>query len=97
MVPVFLKNHIEVGSVISLICYFYVKKGLFVVRMVYNGTGCGLYDSIWAPHFRLPMVQHMLCSLLSDYSQCNLDTREMFLNSLTGTGIDICPFFDELH
>ena len=51
VVPIRLKNYIEVGSVISLVHYFYVKKDLFNVMMVYNGTGCGLNNSIWAPYF----------------------------------------------
>ena len=80
MVTVHLKNYIEVGSVISLTCYFYVKKGLYDVMIVYNGTGCGLNGSIWAPYFGLPTVRHTLCSLLPGYSQCNLDIGEMFLN-----------------
>ena len=52
------------------------------VRMVYNGTGCGLKESAWAPHFGLPTVQHTLHSMLPGYSQCNLDIGEMFLNFL---------------
>ena len=46
VVQVRLEGYIEVGSVISLIHYFYVKKGLLNVRMVYNGTGCGLNSSV---------------------------------------------------
>ena len=51
MVPFRLKNYIELGSVISLIHYSYMKKGLYDVRMVYNGTGCRLNDSIGPPRF----------------------------------------------
>ena len=43
VVPVRLKDYIEVGSVISPIHYFYVKEGLYTIRMVYNVTGCRLY------------------------------------------------------
>ena len=50
--------------------------------MVYNRTGCGLNDSVWAPHFRLPTVQQTVRSLLTGYSQCNLDMGEMFLSFL---------------
>ena len=95
MVSVRLKGYTKVGSVLSLVHYCYIKKGLYDVRMVYNGTGCGLNDSIWAPHFGLPTVKHTLCSLLSGYYQCNLDIGEMFLNFLlNGTtkqmlGVDI--------
>ena len=82
VVPFCLKNYIEVESLISLIHYFYLKKAVHDVMMVYNGTGCGLNDRIWAPHFRLPTVRHTLRSLLPGYLQCNLDIREMFLNFL---------------
>ena len=57
VVQVRLKGYIEVGLVTSLIDCFYVKKGLFDVRMVYNGTGCGLNDRVWAPHFGIPTLQ----------------------------------------
>ena len=77
---VWLKDNTEVGLVISPIHYSYVKKGLCDVKMVYNGTGCGLNGSIWAPHVGLPIVWHTLCSLLPGYSQYDLDIREMFLN-----------------
>ena len=59
-----------------------MEKGLYGVRIVYNGTGYGLNDSIWAPHLGLTTVWHTLCSQLPGYSQCNLDIGEMFLNFL---------------
>ena len=43
VVPVQLKDYIKVGSAISPIHYFYVKEGLYTIRMVYNVTGCRLY------------------------------------------------------
>ena len=95
VVPVQLEDYVEVGTVISPIHYSNVKKGLYDVQMVYNGTGCGLNDSIWAPHFGLPTVWHIPLSLLPGYSQCNLDIREMFLNFLLNdtvkgvSGVDI--------
>ena len=59
-----------------------VPKGLDDVRIVYNGTGCRLNAVIWAPHFGLPYVSHMLRSLMPGYYQCDLDIGEMFLNYL---------------
>ena len=72
VVSVRLKDYIEVGSVINCVHHFYAKKGIYHVRMVCNGTGCGLKDSIWAPHFVLSTMRHMLRSLLPGYSQCDL-------------------------
>ena len=50
--------------------------------MVYNGTGCGLNASLWAPHFGLPYVTHTTRSLMPGYCQCDLDVGDMFLNFL---------------
>ena len=97
VVQVCLKGYIEVGLVVSLIHYFHVKKGIFDVRMVYNGTGCGLNDSVWAPHFGLPTVRQILHSLVPDYSQCDLDIGEMFLNFLLNNTMKEMPGVDVQH
>ena len=78
--PVRKKEHIDSGYVLSLIHYFYVPKGEDDVRIVYNGTGSGLNDTLWAPHFGLPDVRHTTRSLMPGYFQCDLDIGEMFLN-----------------
>ena len=74
------RRYIDAGPVRSLTHMFCVPKGLDDIRMVYNGTSCGLNDSLWSPHFGLPTVQHTLRSLLPDYCQCDMDVGEMFLN-----------------
>jgi hypothetical protein len=74
------KGYIEMGTVLSLIHYFYVPKGKEDIRMVYNGTSCGLNDMLWAPHFGLPFVKHTVRSLMPGYLQCDMDIGEMFLN-----------------
>ena len=65
--------YIDPGTVLSLNHMFYVRKGLNDIRMVYNGTSCGLNLALWAPHFGLPIVQHTLRALLPGYSQCDMD------------------------
>ena len=50
-------NYIQPGLVDSLLHYFCVAKGLNDIRTVYDGTGCGLNDSVWAPNFELPTVR----------------------------------------
>ena len=50
------RRYIAVGLVLSLTHMFYVAKGLDDIRMVYNGTSCGLNDALWSPHFGLPTV-----------------------------------------
>ena len=72
--------YIDPGKVLSLTPMFYVHKGLNDIRMVYNGTSCVFNLDIWAPYFGLPNVQHNLRALLPGYSQCDMDTGEIFLN-----------------
>ena len=91
------RNYIQPGWVDSLLHYFCVAKGLDDIRMVYNGTGCGLNNSVWAPHFGLPTVRQTLRSLLPGYCQCDMDVGEMFLNFLLHeelmrmSGVDVGP------
>ncbi len=57
-----------------------MDKGADNIRMVYNGTSCGLNDVLWAPRFGLPTVKQTLRALLPGYCQCDLDVREQLLN-----------------
>ena len=82
VVAICLKNYIEPGAVTSLIHYFDVEKGLEDIRMVYNGTGSGLNEAVWAPHFGLPYVSHTVRSLIPGYCQCDMDIGEIFFNFL---------------
>ena len=82
VIPVRRMGYIETGEVCSLAHYFHVPKGPDDIRMVYNGTGCGLNASLWAPHFGLPYVTHTTRSLMPGYCQCDLDVGDMFLNFL---------------
>ena len=50
--------YIDPGTVLSLTHIPPPRKGLNVIRMVYNGTSCGLNIAVWAQHFGLPVVQH---------------------------------------
>ena len=79
--------YIEVGTVLSLTHMFYVLKGLDDIRMVYNGTSCGLNAAIWSPHFGLPLVRYTFRSLLPEYHQCDMDVQEMFMNFQLGLRI----------
>ena len=93
--PVRIRDYIEVGEVVSLAHYFYVPKGDTDIRMVYNGTSCGLNDCLFAPHFGLPYIEHCARSLLPGYYQADIDIGEMFLNFMLGkevrkyAGVDV--------
>ena len=88
--------YIGPGIVFSLSRMSYVNKGLNDIRLVCNAaTPCVLNSVLWAYFFGLPAVQHILCSLLPGYYQCNIDVGEMFMNfplhhrSRLSAGVDI--------
>ena len=80
VVQVRRRGYVSAGPVVSGTHYFSVPKGLDDIRMVYNGTSCGLNDVLWAPRFGLPMVKQTLRALLPGYLQCDLDVGEQFPN-----------------
>jgi hypothetical protein len=54
-----MKHYIRSGLVASLTHYFYIYKDFvldkeFDIRMIYDGTGCGLNAAVWAPSFWMP-------------------------------------------
>jgi hypothetical protein len=74
------RGYISPGPVLGGTHYFCVPKGLDDIRMVYNGTSCGLNDVLFAPRFGLPTVRHTLRAILPGYHQADLDVGEQFLN-----------------
>ncbi len=80
VVQVRRRGYVSAGPVVSGTHYFSVPKGLDDIRMVYNGTSCGLNDVLWAPRFGLPTVKQTLQALLPGYLQCDLDVGEQFPN-----------------
>jgi hypothetical protein len=73
--------------------FFEVDKGTSYIHMVYNGTSCGLNDTLWAPNFWLPMP--VVAARVLGY-MVDIDLGEMFLNfplpSLLQqfSGVDLC-------
>jgi hypothetical protein len=63
----------------SLMDFFEVDKDSDI-RLVYNGTSCGLNDAIWAPNFFLPTPATAARSLGFGYYMVDIDLGEMFLN-----------------
>lgn len=68
------------GSVRSCLHFFTVPKGPTDVRIVYDGTSCGLNEALWAPNFYLPSSK--AASLLLTFSSwmADADFGEMFHN-----------------
>jgi hypothetical protein len=56
VVEVGKRGYIRPGHVAGGTHYFCVDKELDGIRMVYNGTSCGLNEVLWAPRFSLPTV-----------------------------------------
>jgi hypothetical protein len=82
----------------SLVDFFKVDKGTADISMVYNGTSCGLNDTLWAPHFWLPMHAAAARVLGFGYYMVDIDLGEMFLNFLFPSllqrfsGVDLCHY-----
>jgi hypothetical protein len=80
VVQVHQQNYIRPGEVVSGTHYFCVDKGTSDIRMVYNGTSCGLNAHLHAPHYGLLSIKHTLRALREGYCQCDLDVGKQFLN-----------------
>ena len=73
-------GYIKTGEVVSGTDYSCVPKGTSDIRMVYNGTSCGLNACLYVPRYGLLQVKHTLRALREGYYQCDLDVGEQFLN-----------------
>jgi hypothetical protein len=95
------RKYIAPGFVANLTDFFAVPKG-DDIRLVYNGTSCGLNESIWAPNFWLPYPRSAIQLLDFGYYSVDLDLGEMFLNfplheSLQAySGIDLTMYQEKL-
>jgi len=74
------RGYLESGYVSSLINYFAVPKGEGDIRVVYDGTKCGLNESVWSPNFYLPSVDSLLMRVSTSTWFSDMDLGEMFLN-----------------
>ena len=96
------KGYIKIPSdqsiIKSLFDWFGVPKGDDDIRMVYNGTSCGLNQAVWATNFWLPTAKTAARSLSYNYCFMDKDLGEMFLNfplhhSLAAySGVDLTYF-----
>ena len=85
----------------SFMEYFYVDK-VGDIRMVYNGTSCGLNPAVWAPNFWMPTG--LSATRVLDFNFCNVDVDlgECFLNFPLPlifrhfSGINLKPFKEAL-
>lgn len=95
------RGYISPGPVLSLTSYFCVPKGSEDIRMVYDGTKCGLNDQLWAPWFALPTIDDHLRGVVPGTYMSDLDVSEQFLNFMLSprvrpyAGVDLTPHFPE--
>jgi len=98
----YLKLVNDPKQVHNVIDYFGVAKGESDVRVVFNGTSCGLNDAVWAPNFWLPTAKSMVRALNFNFKSVDIDLGEMFLNFplskklIAYSGVDISPFRAQL-
>eukprot|EP00978_Attheya_sp_CCMP212_P029827 scaffold107351_cov30-Attheya_sp.AAC.1 len=78
------QKYIDVSEeeILAFIQYFTVEKGLYDIRMVYNGTKSGLNDCLFAPWFALPTMTTMFRGLDVDFWCADNDFSDNFLNNL---------------
>jgi hypothetical protein len=83
IIQVLKRGYVVIPSTVnyikSLIDYFEVPKD-DDIRLVYNGTSCGLNDVLFAPNFWLPTPKSAGRVLGYGYYMVDIDLGEMFLN-----------------
>ena len=72
--------YIEEGHVSSSLDYFAVPKGDADVRVVFDGSSCGLNKVLWAPNFYLPSASSAVMLLSFSTWMADMDFGEMFHN-----------------
>jgi hypothetical protein len=74
------KSYLEVGLVQTHLHYFAVPKGDSGVRVVFDGTSCGLNETLWSPNFFLPTSRNAAELLSFDSWMADVDFGEFFHN-----------------
>jgi hypothetical protein len=93
------RRYIAPEPVTSLTMFFKVLKGLFDIRMVYDGSGSGLNDCIWVPQFALPTIRTHMRAVCAGTHMTDVDLGEFFLNFVLHptlkplAGVDFTKYF----
>ena len=91
------KTYLEEGYVRSSLHYFSVPKGDDDIRVVFDGTSCGLNESLWSPNFFLPTSRNASELLSFDTWMADVDFGEFFHNFFADdrirkhAGVDVSP------
>eukprot|EP00978_Attheya_sp_CCMP212_P008743 scaffold20529_cov53-Attheya_sp.AAC.4 len=78
------QTYIDVSEeeILAVIQYFAVEKGLYDIRMVYDGTKSELNNCLFPPWFALPTMTTMFRGLDVDFWCADNDFSDNFLNYL---------------
>ncbi len=68
------------GHVSNSLSYFAVPKGEADIRVVFDGSACGLNETLWAPNFFLPSANSAAMLLSFGTWMADMDFGEMFHN-----------------
>ena len=74
------RSYLEEGHVASVVDYFPVQKGDSDIRVVFDGSSCGLNKALWAPNFYLPSAGAAVMLLTFSTWMADMDFGEMFHN-----------------
>ena len=91
------KSYLEEGLVRTSLHYFAVPKGESDIRVVFDGTPCGLNDSLWSPNFFLPTSRNASELLSFESWMADVDFGEFFHNFFADervrkhSGVDTAP------
>ena len=97
------KAYLEPGFVRTSLHYFAVPKGDDDIRVVFDGTSCGLNETLWSPNFFLPTSRNAAELLSFETWMLDVDFAEFFHNFFADSrirkhaGVDLSPlspFFD---
>ncbi len=95
------RRYISKGKVESVTSFFSVPKGSSDIRMVYNGTSCGLNDAVYAPWFPMPTADSHLRAVDVGTFMDDCDIGKMFLNFMLDeamrpfAGVDLTELFKD--
>ena len=91
------KSYLELGRVKTSLHYFAVPKGEEDIRVVFDGTSCGLNEALWSPNFFLPTSRNAAEMLTFDSWMADSDFAEFFHNFFADekvrnhAGVDVSP------
>ena len=74
------RSYLEEGHVTSVVDYFPVAKGDADIRVVFDGSSCGLNSALWAPNFYLPSASAAVMLMSFSTWMSDMDFGEMFHN-----------------